>query len=137
MQGNSIGDEVKLTVSKWQIFRIRDPKFDVCDHLSAHEFFGGGEHFRCQVRGDDLLHERSKGERGVSAARRNIECAPFFLRLNQLDQRRRDMALDMASGELTMNLADKYGTTPGRISQIRRELVADNQRFLGSGVPTR
>lgn len=37
------------------------------------------------------------------------------------DQRRRDIIQAMAEGERTLELADRFGTSPARISQLRRE----------------
>jgi hypothetical protein len=51
--------------------------------------------------------------------------------LKTLDRRKRDMVLDMASGETTTALSEKYDTSAGRISQIRRELVKDLKQFHG------
>jgi hypothetical protein len=42
--------------------------------------------------------------------------------LTTLSHRDRDMVTDMGLGERTLDLADKYGCSPGRISQKRRWL---------------
>jgi hypothetical protein len=47
------------------------------------------------------------------------------------DQRRRSIALDMSMGEKTSILADRYGMTWGRISQMRREYHKSWKRFCG------
>ena len=44
---------------------------------------------------------------------------PEFLRT--LNDRQRNIALDLAAGMTTTDAAAKYGVTPGRISQFRRE----------------
>jgi hypothetical protein len=49
--------------------------------------------------------------------------------IHQLGDRDRRIARDMALGERTLDLADKYGTSQARISQLRREFRADWERF--------
>lgn len=51
--------------------------------------------------------------------------------LSTWDDRRRRIALAMASGEKTSTLADKFGCTWGRISQMRREYHDSWQHFCG------
>jgi hypothetical protein len=51
--------------------------------------------------------------------------------LAQLPERKRELAMDMAAGDSTTDLAEKYGMTQGRVSQIRRELVESNRQFHG------
>jgi hypothetical protein len=46
-----------------------------------------------------------------------------------LSARNRDIALDMAAGHTTQELARKYGTSEGRVSQLRREFHADWQSY--------
>jgi hypothetical protein len=48
-----------------------------------------------------------------------------------LSHRDRDMVTDMALGEWTLALADKYGCSAGRISQKRRWFAEDWRRFCG------
>jgi hypothetical protein len=55
----------------------------------------------------------------------------FPVWLSQLGPRNRNIATDMAQDLRTNELAAKHGTTPGRISQLRREFHADWQRFHG------
>jgi hypothetical protein len=55
----------------------------------------------------------------------------FPVWLSQLGARNRDIATDMAQDQRTGELAAKHGTTPGRISQLRREFHTDWQRFHG------
>jgi DNA-directed RNA polymerase specialized sigma24 family protein len=54
-----------------------------------------------------------------------------------LPEKKREMALDMAAGETTTGLAEKYRMTLGRVSQIRRELVESNRLFHGDEGPSR
>ena len=45
--------------------------------------------------------------------------------------RDRDLVGDLALGERTRAVAHKYGLSPGRVSQLRREFHADWQRYCG------
>jgi hypothetical protein len=51
--------------------------------------------------------------------------------LAQLGQRNRAIAEDMALDLGTQDLASRHNVSPGRISQLRRELHADYRRFHG------
>lgn len=53
----------------------------------------------------------------------------FPVWLTTLSTRNRDIALDMAQGRSTRELAHKYGTSEGRISQLRREFHAAWESF--------
>jgi hypothetical protein len=48
--------------------------------------------------------------------------------------RNRDLIDDLMRGERTMDLADKYGISPARVSQLRREFMEDWLRFTGETV---
>jgi hypothetical protein len=52
--------------------------------------------------------------------------------LKSLDNRKRRIAQDMAYGHRTKELATSYGTTHGRISQLRREFHTDWERFCAA-----
>jgi hypothetical protein len=54
--------------------------------------------------------------------------------LAELGDRNRRLAEELALGEKTFVLADKYGLTAGRVSQLRRELHEDWCRFHGEPV---
>jgi DNA-directed RNA polymerase specialized sigma24 family protein len=45
------------------------------------------------------------------------------------DERRRHIILDMTQGNRTLDLAERYGCSPARISQLRREFHQDWNRF--------
>jgi hypothetical protein len=49
--------------------------------------------------------------------------------LDTLSERDQGITQDLMIGERTMDVADKYRLTPGRISQLRRELFLDWQTF--------
>src|SRR5207248_2637267 len=46
------------------------------------------------------------------------------------DERRRRMIEQMARGERTLTLADRFGTSAGRISQLRREFALSWSLFV-------
>lgn len=50
-----------------------------------------------------------------------------------LSRRDRRLVKDMAVGHRTQDLARRYGITPGRVSQRRREFHRDWSRFCGEG----
>jgi len=54
---------------------------------------------------------------------------PCWLRTRTERQRR--IVEDMITGERTLDVADKYGMTSGRVSQLRREFHQDWERFCG------
>jgi hypothetical protein len=49
--------------------------------------------------------------------------------LDTLSERDCSITQDLMIGERTMDVADKYRLTPGRISQLRRKLFLDWQAF--------
>jgi hypothetical protein len=51
--------------------------------------------------------------------------------LGRLGERNRQVAEDLMVGERTLDVADKHGLCPGRISQLRRELHRDWLLFHG------
>ena len=54
---------------------------------------------------------------------------PAWLRTRT--QRDRRLIGDMMTGQRTLDLSKKYGISPGRVSQVRREFHDDWQRFCG------
>jgi hypothetical protein len=52
--------------------------------------------------------------------------------LNSRSDRDRRLALDLMAGERTLDVADRHGLTPGRVSQLRRDFYDDWQRFCRS-----
>jgi hypothetical protein len=59
----------------------------------------------------------------------------FVVWLNTLCSRTRRIAMDLARGFSTSEVADKFGVTPGRVSQLRRELQNCWCQFQGEPVP--
>ena len=57
----------------------------------------------------------------------------FPVWLSTLGNRNRQIAEDMAMGEKTQNLADKYRMSQSRISQLRSEFHRDWERFTSDG----
>jgi hypothetical protein len=55
--------------------------------------------------------------------------------LASLGPRNRGIAQDMAQGHRTGELADAYGLSPARVSQLRREFHRDWQTFCGEPAP--
>jgi hypothetical protein len=51
--------------------------------------------------------------------------------LATLDDRQRRIAEDLMMGERTLDVANRHGISPARISQLRREFMADWERFTG------
>ena len=50
-------------------------------------------------------------------------------------ERDRRILDDLMVGERTLEVAGKYGLSPGRVSQLRREFLADWHRFCGDLPP--
>jgi hypothetical protein len=50
-------------------------------------------------------------------------------------ERNRRILLDFMAGERTLYVARKHGTSPARVSQLRREFLADWKRFCGDSQP--
>jgi hypothetical protein len=46
-------------------------------------------------------------------------------------ERDRRLLDDLMLGERTLEVAGKYGLSPGRVSQLRREFLLDWRRFCG------
>jgi hypothetical protein len=85
-------------------------------------------------------HDTSSEDTDVLRAMQDDEASPADLAaclvdtkawLSHLDDRKRNMALDMIAGETTTDLAAKYEASQGHISQIRCQLVEDHGRFMG------
>ncbi|MCY2989932.1 MAG: hypothetical protein NTY19_18980 [Planctomycetota bacterium] len=76
-----------------------------------------------------LLEDRHAGPAETAAAR--IDIATWF---DRLPRRKRRIAQMLASGETTKQTARKFRVSPGRISQMRRELQDDWRDFLGDAV---
>ncbi len=73
-----------------------------------------------------LLEDRRAGPAETAAAR--IDVASW---LRSLARRQRRIAESLARGEATASVARIFGLTPGRVSQLRRELKADWEAFQG------
>jgi hypothetical protein len=54
--------------------------------------------------------------------------------LGSLGNRQRRVAEDLMVGERTLEVADKHGISPARISQLRREFKDDWSRYCGDAV---
>jgi hypothetical protein len=51
------------------------------------------------------------------------------------NDRDRGVLDDLMLGERTLEVAGKYGLSPGRVSQLRREFLADWRRFISEPPP--
>ena len=73
-----------------------------------------------------LLEDPKAGPADTAAAR-----IDFGTWLRSLPRRQRWIALTLASGETTKAAARKFRVSPGRISQVRKELAASWNAFQG------
>ncbi len=79
---------------------------------------------------EEALHDNAVTPPDEAAAFR----LDFPAWLTTLSHRDRDLVTDMGLGERTLALADKYGCSPGRISQKRRQFHDGWGRFHGDAV---
>jgi hypothetical protein len=75
----------------------------------------------------DALHDNSRSPVPEQVAFR----LDFPAWLATLGARNRSIAQDMAQGHRTGELADAYGLSPARVSQLRRQFHRDWQKFCG------
>jgi hypothetical protein len=54
--------------------------------------------------------------------------------LHRLPRLKRGIAETLATGETTKQTASMFGVTPGRVSQVRRELAASWSEFQGEAL---
>ena len=73
-----------------------------------------------------LVEDRRAGPADTACGR--IDFADW---LRSLSRRYRKIASTLATGETTKKVAKRFGVSPGRISQIRRELFNSWNRFQG------
>ena len=85
------------------------------------------DRFDCQEGWKEVLVEDGRCTPADLAASR-IDFASW---LRRLSRQKRRIAKTLAVGEATSEAAHKHRLTPGRISQIRRELADDWNRFAG------
>ena len=78
-----------------------------------------------------LIEDRHAGPAETAAAR--IDIADWFA---SLPRHKRRIAQTLATGETTKRTASKFRVTPGRISQMRRELQAAWAEFQGEPAAT-
>jgi hypothetical protein len=76
---------------------------------------------------DEALRDNTRTPPDEAAAFR----CDFPRWLAALGSRNRAIAEDMAVGHSTQHLARKYGVSPSRVSQLRRQFHADWERFCG------
>jgi hypothetical protein len=96
--------------------------------LRSHEELHGDPHGQGRIDAlEECLRDNTRSPVPEQAAFR-IDY-PAWLRM--LDPRNRAIATDMALSCSTQELAFRHQVSPGRVSQLRRELHADWQRFHG------
>ena len=76
-----------------------------------------------------LIEDRQAGPSDTAAAR--IDISDWF---DSLPRHKRRVAETLARSETTKATARKFGVSPGRISQTRRELETAWQEFQGEPV---
>jgi len=79
--------------------------------------------------GTDQWREVIIEDRSTSPAETAIARLDFNAWLKSLPPQKRSVAEELATGESTSEVARHFRLTPGRISQIRRELETDWQQF--------
>jgi hypothetical protein len=76
---------------------------------------------------DEALHDNTQTPVPEQVAFR----CDFPAWLQTRAERDRRVALDLMAGERTQDVSDRYGLSPARVSQLRREFQQDWQRFHG------
>jgi hypothetical protein len=76
---------------------------------------------------DEALHDNAQTPVPEQAAFR----CDFPAWLQTRAERDRRLALDLMAGERTADVSDRYGLSPARVSQLRRDFHRDWQRFHG------
>ena len=84
---------------------------------------------------DDIWINDAIDTRQASVADRVAIKLDFMAWLGSLCRRTRRIAVDLARGFSTSEVARKYGVTPGRVSQLRRELHNGWCQFQGEAEP--
>ncbi len=77
-----------------------------------------------------VIEDKRAGPAETAAAR--IDIGDWFA---SLSRKKRRIAKTLAAGETTKKAARKHRVSPGRISQVRRELMDNWQAFQGELVP--
>lgn len=116
----------------------------------------GGRQVGCQLNMDDVLSPYAQRRQGFNVSRldrpsegndawkeilvEDPSCTPAELAAGRLDfdawlrrlpRQKRRMASTLAKGETTSEAAKKFQVTPGRVSQVRRELAESWNEFQG------
>ena len=96
--------------------RAKDIVVERLDHFDPEE------NTWCEV----LVEDRHAGPADI--ARTRIDFSDW---LDTLKRRDRRIALKLAEGEKTSDVAKRFKVSEGRVSQLRRELAASWRRFVG------
>jgi len=76
---------------------------------------------------DEALRDNTQSPPAEQVAFR-LDFPAWLLTLSDRDRR---VIADLMLGERTLDVAEKYGMSAGRVSQLRREFMADWRRFIG------
>ncbi len=100
--------------------RLKNFKVDRLDHYDPED------QKWCEV----LVEDRRAGPAEIACTR--IDFAAW---LDSLKRRDRKIALKLAEGEKTSDVAKRFRISAGRISQLRRELAESWKKFVGGDEP--
>jgi hypothetical protein len=119
----------------------------------------GGRQVACPLNSNEVLSPYAQRKQGFTVSRllrpdetdgswkeilvEDPTCTPAELAASRLDfgdwlrrlpRKKRQVASTLAAGETTCGAAQKFKVTPGRISQLRRELADNWDEFHGESV---
>src|SRR5262249_32640259 len=77
----------------------------------------------------DALEERLHDNAQTPVPEQVVFRLDFPVWVGSRSERDRRIIDDLLQGERTLDVADKYGLSPGRVSQLRREFMASWERF--------
>ena len=124
----------KFGVAQTKDFRVVGGHLDITDAMSKYCQAKKGvqvERLDKFNEQDDaweeaVVEDRTAGPADI--ARTRIDFSDWLASLNRRDRR---IALKLAEGEKTGDVAKRFKVSAGRISQLRRELMESWQRFVG------
>ncbi|HKB37470.1 MAG TPA: hypothetical protein VKD72_13570 [Gemmataceae bacterium] len=80
-------------------------------------------------RTQDVLEERLQDNRQTPVPEQVVFRLDFPAWVGSRSERDRRVIDDLLQGERTLDVADKHGLSPGRVSQLRREFMASWEQF--------
>jgi hypothetical protein len=121
LEGRRVGSELNVRdISSPYAQKVKDFRLDRLDRYDAQE----------ECWEEILVPDRTCTPAELAASR-----IDFPAWLDTLSKRDRRIALKLAGGETTDRTARKFGVSPGRISQLRRQLYVAWLRFHGEAEP--